>query len=285
LKNKKRNSTDYLVFIIPGNPGIADYYSDFSNILTSKLNTLGKEAQIHIFSYLGFQKFPQEKIYSIQEEMEAWERKIAEILKKPKSRPGSRPKLVLIGHSIGAWIAQEIMRRNPKWDIQTAFFIYPFLRLNPEVKGQRKIGRLLESRLATILVGWVLRLFYFFPRKISRFLISILTKQQGKGARFVTLEYFSMDHIPRSVIGLAKTEFATLGDQLDWEFLRENRKKIVLFYTKSDIWAPEQDYRELQSSNLQIRLEWIEDSHHDFCTQDRGNLLVAERIISFFTRP
>ena len=118
---------DVLVFTIPGNPGIISYYQPF----VAKLHDLvcksaaGATSRFSAYGY-SFANFgterhvrkPRQTPYSLQEQIEYTEELIyREIYNQNESErrdpeDGPKFKVILIGHSVGAYILLEIIRRH-----------------------------------------------------------------------------------------------------------------------------------------------------------------------------
>ncbi|KAL2861117.1 bifunctional triacylglycerol lipase/ester hydrolase [Aspergillus lucknowensis] len=127
------------IYFITGNPGLISYYHSFLSHLSQKLasnpNTTPeteKPSSIHIFghSLAGFEleQSPKPKgrdgdhYYSLEEQIcfvqdrlrahtSALGREYADADASSTSGP-SRPKVILIGHSVGTYMAMEILRRH-----------------------------------------------------------------------------------------------------------------------------------------------------------------------------
>ena len=127
---------EVLIFMIPGNPGIISYYQPF----VSKLHDLvckssaGATSRFSAYGY-SFANFgterhlpkPREAPYGLQEQIEYTEEQIYNEIGDQYDalgydrKKGPKLKVILIGHSVGAYILLEIIRRHQeqaeKWDI------------------------------------------------------------------------------------------------------------------------------------------------------------------------
>jgi Lipid-droplet associated hydrolase len=133
----------YLVFVIPGNPGLIEYYRPFITRLYGTLQDRdfgeGKEKRRVVWEVCGrsmggfeledqngkevvsedpkvksglkrFVKAPwkrSSKVYGLQEQIVFMERRLREVVKGQKN-----VKVILVGHSVGAYIALELIRRH-----------------------------------------------------------------------------------------------------------------------------------------------------------------------------
>lgn len=131
------------IFFISGNPGLISYYHSFLSLLADQLKVsegskLGSSFQIYGCSLRGFElpedeiqtsndqnHKPNPKIYGLEDQIHFVHGKlhtlVTENSKTTLSQTRSadttatvppRQKVILIGHSVGAYIAMEILRRH-----------------------------------------------------------------------------------------------------------------------------------------------------------------------------
>ena len=115
---------DYLVFMISGNPGLISYYEPFLATLHALLcsSSATESARFYVFgnSFAGFDNASLSNgaessgPLGLEEQIENTEDLIYnQIHQYQKVAPeGSVPKVILIGHSVGAYILLEIIRRH-----------------------------------------------------------------------------------------------------------------------------------------------------------------------------
>jgi pimeloyl-ACP methyl ester carboxylesterase len=295
-----------ILFIIPGNPGIGDFYQELQNSLLNdwmsddyksqkpkksknsnkfyNSNKSKKPMEIHIITYSSFQKDRPKRVNSIREEALYIQERMEEILKtKPKSN-----RVVAIGHSIGSWILKEIMLSKPDL-IHQGIFLFPFLALDESNTKQRLIHRLLRLPLLDHLVLGIYRIIQLLPYSWKKISINPLIKSMSNEAKNLTLENFiKLKHIPRSVILLAKTEFATLPPELsqaELNSLNKIQEKSIYIFNSQDIWAPMSHMESLQLMCPQAKYVLLPHIPHDFCVYRSANLEVSQTILNFLDRP
>ncbi len=99
---------DYLVFFVAGNPGLISFYEPFLTKLHSLLEASTPAARFHIcgHSYRGFEVSPEAerltKPVSLEEQIKYQERLLYEHVDCHTEVAGNPPKVILIGHSVGA---------------------------------------------------------------------------------------------------------------------------------------------------------------------------------------
>lgn len=116
-------SANYLIFFITGNPGLIEYYRVFLSRLYSSLSSSPslRNARIRVFgrSLSGFDVGRSQDgaaargrargaPYGLQEQIDGVERALWEVVAQ---EGGDVPRVVLVGHSVGAYILLELVRR------------------------------------------------------------------------------------------------------------------------------------------------------------------------------
>lgn len=128
--SKPSSSPPTTIFFITGNPGLIGYYHTFLSLLSSNLISVsesrkdGSSFQVYGRSLAGFdigdaQSGPSGGCHDLEEQICFMQRSLGEIVKTSKSNGNGnegtekpKPRVILIGHSLGAYIAMEILRRH-----------------------------------------------------------------------------------------------------------------------------------------------------------------------------
>ena len=123
----KQRSTgnEYVVYMIPGNPCLMTFYEPFLLTLFNLLNDGSKDFSAHVGGYTlpGFESGTVPQINgeplpaSLRAEVKNTEKMIKlgfqeHIHSKADNKNQRAVKVILIGHSVGAYIALEILRRR-----------------------------------------------------------------------------------------------------------------------------------------------------------------------------
>ena len=118
------HTVDYLIYFITGNPGLILYYKPFLSTLHSSLGSYSStnSARFHIcgHSLRGFEfqddqnVTPPEKPYSLAEQIDFQEDLLYSHIRSHRARTGNTPKVILMGHSVGAYILLELIKNHPK---------------------------------------------------------------------------------------------------------------------------------------------------------------------------
>jgi pimeloyl-ACP methyl ester carboxylesterase len=316
---KSTNHIKPILILIPGNPGIAEYYKTFSDRIYQLTSS---KYDIYTIDYAGFSLNPSNKLFSIQEEANHTIDKIQSIINESiqstindsientisesiqsksqsrifkntsklhtkhsnKSRipSSSQIQITIVGHSIGAWITQEISKRDLDFSIQKIIYIFPFFHKDPHSKLQKFLGFLLNLPL---LDKFILSFYYtlrIFPKTLLKKIMSPFLKKMNQNAKNVTWKYFvEHKHILKSVIFLARTEFQTLPYSLflkDFSMIGNNK---FILYNTDDLWAPFWAYECLVQIFPKENIDLYQGSIHDFSTTEEGIEWVSEKISQF----
>jgi pimeloyl-ACP methyl ester carboxylesterase len=140
--SSKVNTTATTILFISGNPGLISYYHPFLSLLADQLRVSkgskpGGSFQIYGCSLGGFELLedkvqpsndrshkPNPKIYGLEDQIHFVHGKLHTLVTENSkttlsqtrsadaATPPPRQKVILIGHSVGAYIAMEILRRH-----------------------------------------------------------------------------------------------------------------------------------------------------------------------------
>ena len=262
------------IIIIPGNPGIASFYSEFANQIIQRTNG---NCSIYIISYAGFTKRQPDRKYSLSEE---FEHKVA-VVNHLITKWSKKSKVVFIGHSIGAWITKELVKKFQKELKPIAFLLFPFIAKS-EIKIQEKFSKLIENKKQNQFILGSYKIFRKLPHSMITPLIKILYSHVSENANDIIQEYFlSKNHIPESIFYLGKTEFNTLSHNVDLDYLKSHKKSNILFYCHDDIWAPISQLEFIQDNIKEIRSEIFPLITHDFCVNTDQSKIIADKVLEY----
>ncbi|KAH9674428.1 alpha/beta-Hydrolases superfamily protein [Citrus sinensis] len=135
--------------------------------------------------------------------------------------------IVLVGHSIGAYVALEMLKRSSE---KVIYYIglYPFLALIRPSVTQSIIGKVAASNIASTALSYIIASLGILPSKALRFLVS---NSLGRSWSATAVE-------------AACTHLSQLTKTPDWAFMRENQSKIAFLFGVDDHWGPQELYEE-----------------------------------------
>ena len=114
------SSQDYLLFFISGNPGLISFYEPFLSELHS-LRSSSTSPRFHIcgHSFRGFELSPQNQSsggpFSLEDQINFQNDLLYEHIKEHTRTVGKPPKVILMGHSVGAYVLLELIRRHKEF--------------------------------------------------------------------------------------------------------------------------------------------------------------------------
>lgn len=146
------------IFFISGNPGLIGYYHPFLSLLAKYLTNDESSFQIHGSSLGGFeigQDSPkdldlEDQIQLVQGRLNAM--MSDGVAQDCAGQDSTRQKVILIGHSVGAYMAMEILNRHrdQPFDIIGGIMLFPTLMDIAASPSGRKLtvcsGLFLEDR-------------------------------------------------------------------------------------------------------------------------------------------
>ena len=141
----KDGSQDYLLYFIPGNPGLISYYQPFLSRLHASLvdESDTEAARFHIcgHSFKGFEfdsngphGGPPQNPLGLQDQIDQQESLLYKHVEHHRERTGNNPKVILMGHSVGAFILLELIQQHknkidfdgePDFDLIGGILLFP----------------------------------------------------------------------------------------------------------------------------------------------------------------
>lgn len=111
---------DYLIFFVPGNPGLIRYYEPFLSRLHSFLSSSSQSRSARFYvrghSYRGFEIAPNAKPLDyplgLEDQITYQENLLYRYANSHYKSTGRTPKVIIMGHSVGAYVLLELIRRH-----------------------------------------------------------------------------------------------------------------------------------------------------------------------------
>lgn len=116
-------SQDYLIYFMPGNPGLIKYYQPFLfrlyTLLSSSSTTECSRFHICGHSHRGFEtaqdgnksELPRHPL-GLEQQIKDQEKRLYDHIKSHRDRTGNTPKVILMGHSVGCYMLLELIRQH-----------------------------------------------------------------------------------------------------------------------------------------------------------------------------
>ncbi|CAG8695363.1 4354_t:CDS:2 [Ambispora leptoticha] len=241
-----KGETNLVLLMIPGNPGVIDYYTPF---LSTIYDEYEKKIEIVGVSQLGHSHGPHHdsfiKLWSLQDQINHKIKFFDILCEKFAIVDGEKkiyPRFILCGHSMGAYICSQVLKARPN-HIEQVYLLFPTLQHIAKTPN-------------ALLMAWS---FYEFPRNIISMLIHSIRTVLGPNMfksliRLITAQsepHLSTTadrllhwHVVQNTMYMSETEMTTIHE-LDDKFFREHLNKFTFYFGKTDKWAPLEHYHDM----------------------------------------
>ncbi|KAG0032301.1 hypothetical protein BGZ81_011174 [Podila clonocystis] len=243
------SQTRTVLLMIPGNPGLIDYYITF---LQTVHDTCQGKIDIFGASHLGHSSgrhvTDPSRLFTLQEQVES---KIAIFDALTEKFPkGTR--FVLAGHSMGSWLALKVLKARPNHGIEKVFELFPTIHKIADTPNGRNMKNLFKPSVRTMVGGVVNTLrFIFSAPPVLRSIVSLATGQDAEMAQ-VTSQKLLHGHVVRNCLFLAGQEMEQIAE-MDMALIQEHSAKFVFYYGKTDEWSPIENYYEMQEKFPKVK--------------------------------
>lgn len=231
-----------LLYFIPGNPGLVDYYLDFLSSLSASTMEF---VSIYTVSHYGHSaRYPNKgKPYSLSEQIQ---HHIACLNRIAEGR-----KIIVAGHSVGAFIACQVAK---KINVQQVYGLFPTISDIQATPNGRKLSAIFNPLPRRILSSMAGAIPYILPIALLQSMISLQTGQDSHSAQ-VTTQLLTSSTVVESALYMAYTEMQDIRE-LDADFLTNGptqvngvvgpSPRIRLYYGKTDGWVPEKCWKQVE---------------------------------------
>ncbi|XP_028968691.1 lipid droplet-associated hydrolase-like [Galendromus occidentalis] len=226
-----------IVFVVPGNPGPIGFYADFMKEIFA-----GNEDGIEVWgvSHAGHVVLPKnmQKPYS---DMKRWFSTAGEVEHKMRFLQKYVPKetpLVLIGHSIGSYMALQITDKLKDHNIVHTYLLFPAIE-----RLARGMNAPMLNALSTYLRQPFMALVYsihMVPAMLVKRMFQLAVRVHygdGKESFVQNVLSLSSPSVMRAVIDTTQDILKQVGDRDD-DAIARNLDKLTFYYGLNDHWAP-----------------------------------------------
>lgn len=231
------NMKDLIIFV-PGNPGIGTFYKDFIQMLYDHLRV-----PIWCLSYLGHENeaipltHDNKVIFTLNGQVIHFYSFIMATLVTPKTEMIFKNiNLFFIGHSTGAKIIMELMRRYNvlHQHMRYCFFLHPAI----EHISHTPNGNIFYKRVAY----WtrVSRFVSYLPEKARKYVASVYCHTFSINKDFIQAALFALNENVLSKILFLGQDLMNHVQDLDVATIEKIKNTSVFYYGQSDNWVPEE---------------------------------------------
>ncbi|KAJ5417138.1 uncharacterized protein N7487_000688 [Penicillium crustosum] len=264
------------IFFISGNPGLIGYYHPFLSLLAKHLDEPKEEYltslpsfQIYGCSLSGFEidelhssPSPNNAVdLDLEGQICFAQGKLATLMgdESNGNGKGTRQKVILIGHSVGAYIAMEILRRHRETSPESTFDIVGGAMLFPTVKdiaaspSGQKLTTLLSiiPRLAVVVSFFARLLTFLLPASLLRSVVRLVMGDPPVHALDATCAFLKSRGGVRQALHMAADEMRTItsdkwsDDVWGAASAREPIAKLFFYFGRNDHWVADQTRDEI----------------------------------------
>lgn len=237
-----RSDETELVILVPGNPGLVEFYEEF---LESIWEDFDRNIPVWTVGYGGLNEVPgqgrskipdpstdEEKNYDLLGQVEHKAEFITRYVPEGV-------KIHLISHSIGAWMClQMLKKREIKQRIINCYFLFPALDRLGRSPGGMMFKYLLKPsyRILELLYIYVLMT---MPEAGRRFLISVYFWVTGLSTKVfpIIFNYVSSPAPLARSYKIAESAMDRI-QTLDVDLVREHSDILHIYYGSVDFWVP-----------------------------------------------
>ncbi|GAA6035725.1 hypothetical protein JCM8097_005670 [Rhodosporidiobolus ruineniae] len=253
----KKTTTKLVLVFVPGNPGLVGYYTFFLSSLRNALpSPLRESTEMYAIGHLGHSTAPRQggggfkprEQASLEEQVEDKVRFLEEIRGRHGLGEEGGARLVVLGHSIGAWVALQMLSHRPTL-ISSLHLLFPTLSHMALTPNGRALSPLFSS--------WTLRpVFYstsalaYLPKALVGKLVGLITGHSGEGAQTTTALVSSPSTV-LAALTMAREELAsitTLDEGLVARAAGEGKLWIYYAAPGADGWVTEGAMEEVEAA-------------------------------------
>lgn len=163
-------------------------------------------------------------------------------------------KIHLIGHSIGAWMILELLKRPEiKERVQKCYLLFPTIERMATSSNGFFLTRIVGP--AYFLVRWFSQVFLMLPLFVQTFLIYMYFLIFSIPETFLgTALKYANPNVMEKVYFLAKDEMKRVVN-LDVEVVKENLSLLKLYYGTTDGWVPVKYFKEIKEAIPELDAE------------------------------
>ncbi|KAG9307645.1 hypothetical protein G9A89_023210 [Geosiphon pyriformis] len=247
--NKKNNKRTLVFFMIPGNPGVIDYYTPFLGRVFEECQRGECRVVVvggHTWDTESLSSSPNDqKLYTLKDQIGHKIKCLDKLREKFTTSEDERgPRFILCGHSIGAFICSEILRARPNHGIEQIYALHPTLQHIANTPNGKKLRLLFCERSRNLAASFIASVRWLLGPTKLKTLVWILTWQSEPALSVTADKLLSHGQILKNALRMAETEMMEVLD-LDQEFYQANLEKYVFYFGKNDGWVPVEHYEDL----------------------------------------
>ncbi|KAG8623740.1 hypothetical protein KVT40_008716 [Elsinoe batatas] len=321
-----KSTKHLLIYFLTGNPGLIEYYEEYLNAILSQHNNITsstKGTAIHVYgcSLAGFEasgkvtnaRFVAEHgpgPWSVDQEIEYVDGAIDDAIEDLRGNlkgngqgSGEGVRVVLIGHSLGTYMALETLRRRKARQAQGkiigAILLCPTIMNLAGSSSGRKVALIGSLRFTAIFLASLARFLSWLLTATTMLGIVQKVTGQPRDAASTTTSFLQSPHGVQQALTLARHELVDISvDKWDDEIwgvvapASGTKTKLFLYFAEEDHWIADETRDQIIAARAYSGKVGEEDRPfmeidtngvpHDFCI--RHSQIVADKTVGYLTR-
>lgn len=238
-----------LFYLIPGNPGLSEFYGLYLETLKAAQPSLELLCPSHIgFDTLAVKSFgivPGHVSYTLDDQIE---HKISLLRDWVKRQGGRGPRdVIMCGHSVGAWMVQRVamaFKDDPNVNIKMVGLLTPTLA---DIAKSGRGAKLMKVQYVTSDPGYYLArvsqlLNWTLSKSVLKQVVSYVMGNPPEESLDAAVSLVTKPRIVQQALDLAKEEMLRIGSDLEESDIKgfwnkSSGYRIWAFYAAQDNWV------------------------------------------------
>eukprot|EP00965_Chrysotila_dentata_P121603 4020093-Pleurochrysis_carterae.AAC.1 len=266
--------------VIPGNPGIASFYQRFAAAVNAQL-----AADVQVMGLAGHvgRGTPGYNAFGSVPTLSDQLDHLCSTIKPLAERcQAEKMQLIILGHSIGCWLALMVARRlraeaTLKDVSPQLLLVTPYLQNNRDVRSFEVKYQLM--RWAPWLIPFICifaEILGRLPARLKKVLLPIdVSKFDTQAVKVVQEEMLCFGAV-NNYLRLGRTEFVALDPLFDWSSLRTDGD-VRMLYADNDEWGTVANMHAVRAQDIPVDFET--SLQHAFVTTEAGNKRVVDWVV------
>jgi alpha-beta hydrolase superfamily lysophospholipase len=256
----RRSSEPATIFvIIPGNPGLADFY----RLYMERVYALSyKSIDVLCISHAGHcPGLTDNAKFDLKQQIHHKISFVRKLLSDERKQHHS-VRLVLAGHSVGAHICMEIMKALPGESVMQVQLLMPTVMHIGTTPNGRKLAPLFTTVVRNMVanLAWVLS---SLPRKYAVRLLRWHIGEDSDDSIPLAACHLLDYHVAQNALYMAGYEMREINE-LDHKTFERNLDRIVFAFAEEDDWCPQEYYREIETLFPDANMHIYGEMRHAF---------------------
>jgi len=278
--------SNFHIVVIPGNPGMVDFYIQFMKHISNKfkgsvpISAISHAGHTNWLGYGQEERLADTGIYSLEEQIEHKVDYLSMLEEKHSAEQAKNCltptplQFILVGHSVGSFICLRLrlMQRFRIAQVINLFptFQYLYEGLTPTIQWMIMPGLRHVASMATGLV----------PLSWKRYLVRAYSTGLSEEAQDVVASGFNRYAVLHNVLYMARTEAQDIRE-LNPDLIQPLDSTYFL-YGPTDHYTPREQVEHFRMTYPEAKVTIAgEECVHAFCVSSEQSVIVADQVCSF----